>query len=354
MFLIFLRFLRRNGWVIGLFLSLALQAQKSRNLIPNPSFEIRKNKSNTITNAAPWKNVGTVDYFMQAEKRDTSRFRGAHTGKCYAGLRFQAQYKEFMFVPLIEPLERGQAYRFKMFVRMLSLSTVAVRQLGVYFSEDVYNPKMQFDEEGLVDSVYKKGISGTLNWIPIQGEYIAKGGEKYIIIGNFNPMKEDMVRQNKWKIFSFKEAYYYVDDISLKKRVSKIDSVSAYKYALENKLPVLPDSIVSGQKIAVDNIQFEMQTTQIRKDSYKILDEMVRFCNYHPFAQIQVEVLEKLEMNASKSKSIAKQKARAIKDYLKEKDVVNPITFVGNIDNSESKNVVANSVKVVFTIISLE
>jgi outer membrane protein OmpA-like peptidoglycan-associated protein len=338
--------------------SLCALAQKSRNLVPNPSFEIRKNKSNTITNAIPWKNVGTVDFFMKPEKRDSSKFRGAHTGNCYAGLRFQAQYKEFMYVPLIEPLERGQTYRFKMFARMLSLSTVSLRQLGVYFSDDVYNPKMQFDKDGLVDSAYKKGISGTLDWIPIQGEYIAKGGERYIIIGNFNPMKEDMVRQNKWNIFEFKEAYYYIDDVSLKKKISKPDSLAAYKYAIENKLPDLPDTIYLGQLISIDNIQFETQTAIIKKDSYKILDEVVMFCNYHPFAQIQIAVYAENNGNEAKDKALAKQKAKSIFDYFKMKEVLNPLTFVGTNETKNNKDMPAENKtknsRVTFAITSIE
>ena len=95
------------------------------------------------------------------------------------------EYKEYMYVPLNEPLERGQTYKFQMYVRLLNASTVTIKQLGVYFSEFVYDKNMTFNKENQIDTSYSKGLSGTLDWIPIKGEYIAKGGEKYIIIGNF-------------------------------------------------------------------------------------------------------------------------------------------------------------------------
>ncbi len=43
--------------------------KKGKNLVPNPSFEIHKNKSAVIKNANPWKGVGTVDYYLKPEKK---------------------------------------------------------------------------------------------------------------------------------------------------------------------------------------------------------------------------------------------------------------------------------------------
>src|SRR4051812_32683337 len=70
--------------------------KKDRNLVPNSGFETHKNKSPIIKNAIPWMGEGTVDYFLKTDKKDTSIYKGPHTGKCYAGLRFQAKYKEYM------------------------------------------------------------------------------------------------------------------------------------------------------------------------------------------------------------------------------------------------------------------
>ena len=120
------------------------QKKLGKNLVPNPGFETHKNKSKDISNAVPWVGVGTVDYYMKIEKRDTSRFKGAHSGECYAGLRFQKKYKEFMYVRLLEPLEKDKVYHFKMYIRLLNNAnvTMRVKQLGVYFSEEIFNSKM--------------------------------------------------------------------------------------------------------------------------------------------------------------------------------------------------------------------
>lgn len=302
---------------------------KYRNLVPNPGFEEHKGKSNSITNAVPWKNVGTVDYYMKPEKRDTSRFKGAHSGTCYAGLRFQIEYKEYMYVKLLEPLERGQIYRFKMYVRLLGASTVTLKQLGVYFSDAVYDDKMIFDKEHQIDTSYSKGISGTFDWIPIQGDYIAKGDEKYIIIGNFNLMKKDMVKVNKFNLFEFKEAYYYIDDVSLKRRKTKLDSLSAYKFAKENELPVFPEYIKPGESFVITNLQFENGTSVIKPSSYKVLDKVVEALNNHPFAEFQIIGYTDNTNSESANKKLSKERAKAVYDYLKTQQVINPISYKG-------------------------
>src|ERR1035437_606690 len=259
-----------------LFSVVSFAQKKGKNLVPNPSFEKHKNKSNSITNAIPWQTVGTVDYYMKADKKDTSRYKGAHSGTCYAGLRFQVVYKEYMYVQLIEPLEKGRTYQFKMFVRLMGESSVTVKQLGVYFSDDAFKMNMNFEKEGIVDSTYKKGISGLYNWIPIHGDYIAHGGEKYIIIGNFTPkVKDDFVRQNKWDIFEFKEAYYFIDDISVRKIIIPTDSLEALKKAASKFVFTLPDSFATGQVFEIKYLKFEPRTAKLLMLSYPILDEVV-------------------------------------------------------------------------------
>src|SRR5687768_355281 len=90
-----------------------------KNIIPNPSFEERKSKGSDIKAAIPWKGVGTVDYYTKPDKRDISQYKGARTGTSYAGLRFQADYKEYMHVKLLETLEKGEVYHFRMYIRIL-------------------------------------------------------------------------------------------------------------------------------------------------------------------------------------------------------------------------------------------
>ncbi len=312
---------------------------KGKNLVPNPSFEDHKNKSEKdIKNAIPWKGAGTVDFYMKPDKTDTTQFKGAHKGTCYAGLRFQAEYREFLFVKLLEPLEKDRTYFFRMFVRLLSESTVTVRQLGVYFSDQPFEMGMKFDEQGLIDTIYQNGISGKLDWIPIQGNYTSHGGEKYVIVGNFaQNMKDDFVKKNKWDLFSFKEAYYFVDDISLRKKLIPADTATTPTPATPVKTVVnkpkaekaYPDNFKTGQLFVLKNIYFESGTAKLKITSEKGLNQLESVLNNHPFMEVQLNGYTDNKGNEATNRAISKERAKAIYDYLKKDGITNPITYKG-------------------------
>ena len=316
--------------VLLLCFSISKAQTKGPNLIPNPSFENHKNKSKDIKNAFPWKGIGTVDYYLKAEKQDTSKYRGAHKGTCFVGLRFQEAYKEYMYVQLNEAMEPNRTYHFRMFIRLLFESTVTVRQLGVYFSDDAFKFGMKFDERGLIDTTYKKGISGAMNWIPIQGDYHAHGGEKYIIIGNFNPVtKEDFIKRNKWDLFGFKEAYYFIDDVSLRKIISPNDSLLGLKPVKKKKVKTLPDTLKIGETIVLKNIQFENNQAILKVSSEIALEELVNKLNNNPFMEIQINGYTDNNGKESANKTLSKERAKAVYEYLKKEGVLNIMTYKG-------------------------
>lgn len=296
------------------------QSSAPKNLVPNPSFEQNISKRGDINGATPWVGVGTVDYYVKPEKRDTSRYKGARTGTCYAGLRFQKEYKEFMYVPLKEPLKEGGIYHFEMFVRVLLFDnvTVTIKQLGGYFSKEPYTENMKFEKENIVDSTNINGLAGTRNWIRIKGDYFAEGGEKYLILGNFRPkMKDDFVKNNKMELFAFEEGYYYVDDVSLYLKGEQTDSV---KKAQQAALDSFPDTFTANQTIELKNIYFEENNARILRNSNKTLNALAKILNEHPFMEIQVNV-------KSGNISLSKQRAKSIEDYFKTQGVINPIKY---------------------------
>ncbi len=344
--------------IIALQIGVSSFAQKKeKNLVPNPSFEKHKNKANTIKNAIPWQGDGTVDYYMKPEKLDTSRYKGAHTGTCFAGLRFQPKYKEYMSVQLTEALVKGAIYNFKMYVRLVGCSTVTLKQLGVYFSDKPFESKMSFDEEGILDSTYANGIAATQGWIPIQGEYTAAGRERFIILGNFKTkMKEDFVRIKKWDVFEMREAYYYIDDISVCKKLTAADSTFSEK-KIDNKAEyIFPDSFKAGQVIEIKNIEFETGSAKLLKPSFKVLDELISVLNDHPFMEIQINGHSDNNGKESENRKLAKARAKAVYDYLLSQSVINPMTYKGFgfiqpmvVNDSEENN--AKNRRVEFVII---
>lgn len=325
-------FLKTILFLVATLFSVSIYSQdkKVKNYIPNPSFEERKSKGSDIKAAIPWKGVGTVDYYMKPDKRDISQYKGARTGTSYAGLRFQADYKEYMHVKLTETLEKGEVYEFKMYIRILEAEnvTVTVKQLGAFFSPEEFRIGMEFNEEGLVDTTYNKGISGTLNWILIQGDYTATGNEKYMIIGNFRTkMKDDFVKKNKWSLFAFQEAYYYIDDLSLCKKNPEDDTP---KYNKEGGVVNwLPHAFHAGKSFDIKNIFFEKGTSKLLSESDKALDELAKMLMDKPTTSIQLNGHMDKFGNEEEERRISKERAKAVYDYLKAKGVTNQMIFKG-------------------------
>lgn len=268
-------------------------------------------------------NEGTVDYYVRPDKRDTGLFKGPHSGKCYVGIRFQPNYKEYMYVKLTETLVRDNPYYFTMYVKLLDRSTVTVKQLGVYFSDEPFRVGMNFNQDGVIDSSYSKGIMANKGWVPIRGEYLARGGEKYIIIGNFKTrMKDDFVRQKKWDIFEMSEAYYYIDDITVLRPDTLINP--------ENLIvDEVPEEFEQGQIVELSKVKFETGTEALTRNSSWALDDLVNKLNNYPFMEIQINVYTDNQGKPADQLKLSKARAKVVYDYLMEKSVINPISYVG-------------------------
>ncbi|MFO0478503.1 MAG: hypothetical protein ACK50L_06980, partial [Bacteroidota bacterium] len=153
-----------------------------KNLVPNGSFENYRKKSSKIKNAIPWSQIASVDYYQSPLSNDTSTSqKGAKSGNCYMGLRFQKKYKEFAQVKLADALHRGTVYQFDMYVRLAFWSNASLKSLGILFTKAGYKGKSDVITNLMVDSVCKKGgLTNDYKWFKISAKYQAEGGEKYM------------------------------------------------------------------------------------------------------------------------------------------------------------------------------
>lgn len=218
-----------------LFYSISLLAQM--NLVPNPSFEKLASKPKTVgelNKAIPWVSptAGTSDVFYKGAKDpligSPDNQLGSQiprTGDNYAGSIFfknkEDNSREYIQVELIQELEADEVYCFDMYVSLAELSKYAIDRIGVYFSDKKisFNNWAPIAVKPHIENGEKRIISNTDEWTLICGQYTAKGGEKFITIGNFYPNAETNVVKVK-KPSSIKGnqteyAYYYIDDIAL-------------------------------------------------------------------------------------------------------------------------------------------
>jgi hypothetical protein len=197
--------------------------------VPNPSFEDTvecPHFANQLDKAVGWwASRESPDYFHECDwitgntavPKNFCGFQYAYDGSAYAG--FVAYYRpvqnqrEFFTCQLLSPLIPGKKYiiSFK-----LSLSGEGGRQIpcnkvGSLFSTINYNlnspaPISNFSQF-YTDSI----ISDTLNWVHVEGSFIADSNYSYMSIGNFF---DDAHTDTTYSIPS-SMSYYYIDSISL-------------------------------------------------------------------------------------------------------------------------------------------
>ena len=314
-----------------------LVAQK--NLVPNSGFEAHKsNRNNSISNAAPWKGIATVDYYMKPPVQDSGKCKGAHSGDAYVGLRFQLKYKEFLYVKLLEKLKPQTNYHFQAWFRLLPNSPYALQHMGVVFSKNPISLNQKVDETNSLYSYNPDGLINNFEWIKLEGSYTAIGGERYITIGNFvQKTRGDMHKSKYHKPFkNFHDAYYLFDDILLTEEVDS-SKISAPMSSAQTPGPILktdslksnPTALSIGQTIQLKSIYFETGQVELIDDNYPELDRLVELLEKNPKLEIQINGHTDATGNEATNLKLSEARAKAVFDYLLEKGISNEIDFKG-------------------------
>lgn len=258
----------------------------AQNLIPNGDFELFTycpTVTGQIDGAQNWinPNLGSPDYFNACEANEYAGmpanylgYQNAHSGNAYGGIILFETYnpgpplppinfREYLENTFISPLLKGKTYEFRMFVSSADKSNYTTKDLGVYFSDTLIKNKNDYHPLPYTPQI--TNLTGQLNdttgWKLISGNYIAKGGEKYILIGNFvDDSSIDTVYNNYSGVF-FTHAHIYIDDISLTTNLGIADEQ-------EPKLQIFPNPFTNTIGINVlseDPMQFILYDLNLHK-----------------------------------------------------------------------------------------
>jgi len=260
-----------------------------QNLVPNGSFQDVfgcPDGGGQIFKAKTWKlpTIGTPDvYHMCYRKTDAASvpknrygFQKPRTGHSYAGLfmlgtGYESDYREYLHCFLTEPLEAGRKYEVEMHVALgENISRYAIDFFEIYFSKE----QVYVDTKEAIDDVptfkLRKEGGGFLDskeWTVLRRVYKAKGGEKFITIGNFRRLpatKKKLVNANQLG----ENCYYYVEDILIE--------------------PVFVEEVKVGETIALENVYFEYDEADLLTESFVELDKLVKFLENHPTVEIEI------------------------------------------------------------------
>ncbi len=335
----FMRFL--IAFCLTFLFCLTFYAQKDnviyleKNLIPNHSFENHKRANGNINQAIPWRGIGTVDYYQLPDYKDTSQSRGAKDGMCYAGLRFQKKYKEYLQVKLTEPLRRNVRYLLQMRVRLSPWSNNALKSFGAYVSKGGFSGMDNLEKLNVFDSISKNGVYEKHDWFVIEKIILPEGGEKYLTIGNFSKrVKKDMYRIKMSGLISLDEAYYFIDDVNLKPQKTEADIKtvlvdSYYESINKDSLLQVDKAVKVGSIVKLENVYFDKNRSGILLESYVELNKLVSYLKVNPNVAILIKGHSDKSGLLWQNQKISEQRARNVFEYLIFKGVQNSMSYKG-------------------------
>ncbi len=234
------------------------------NLVPNSSFEQFSscpNGSGQISLAVPWtaQTNNSVDYYNSCAPSTSvsvpytaNTFQQyARTGNAYAGIWTYAafgpsNYREYLQIALSSSLVSNKCYYVEFFVSLQNNIRYGANNIGCNFSNTAISTTGTGYLLNLPTHILKfnnKPIIDTLNWVKVNGIYMANGAEQFLTIGNF------FNDNNTDTLFTgypfYQEAYYFIEDVS----VISTDSIVINAYASKDTLITQGDSIFIGQEI---------------------------------------------------------------------------------------------------------
>lgn len=240
------------------------------------------------------------------------------SGKAMAGITVfgctngKPHCREFVEIQLAEPLVIGQTYYVEFWVCPMRQS-LHINNLGAYFSvseirrttDEVLVREAQVHAENLVTGAEGK-------WIKISGHFAAKYEANYILVGNFSD--DDNTQSLALRDDSYNYAYYYVDDVLVRKSPPFLP------------VPVKPDDITRqplepGKAIQLKNIYFEFDRDELMPRSYVELDKLLTIMRNNPGLVIEI-VGHTDNLGADDyNLDLSKRRAQAVVKYLKDNKI---------------------------------
>lgn len=339
---------------LGLFATMSF-AQSEENMVPNGSFEsIEKapKKLGSIESATGWVSPTGVraDLFVGDAKVEDigvpSNVYGkeeAKDGDNYAGIVGYSygdkMPRSYVMNKLSVPMKKGMKYCVEMYVSMAEASKYASNQIGVNFSNKPYgtDSKTSIIDEMHVVHDKNKVFNAPFGWEKICGVYEAKGGEKFIAIGNFVANEDTKNERNKAskdvKVSQIIAAYYYIDNISVrlidKNTVCDCDVADeddGYSKTVYHKAVVLDDKMTVNQKIEAHNVNFAFGKDQISSNGEAALDFIAEQMKANTSLKLQVKghsdkMEEQVGEEKSKYANMDSKRVNAVIMYLMDKGI---------------------------------
>lgn len=294
------------------------------NLVPDSSFEEYSKCPKGITTPnklvlSKWvlPTKGSTDYynlcsdnFANSIPRNKAGYQNPKSGNGYIGLSTRMTFAEYVQCELLEPLKKDSIYLVCFWVNLSDKSGKATNKLGVWFGEnEIRLPNFEDPLELCPQIKSGRFIYDTLNWVKISDRYLAKGGERFLVLGCFPKSNKDFenIKFNKNSFFKHL-ARYNVDDVTVvqlrkdgkPKRPMPIEEEKQY---------------VAGDKVVLPEITFEENEWTLSVQVLPKLDTL--FMNLKE-GELRLKINGYTDDIGSEDDNIilSENRAKAVKEYL--------------------------------------
>jgi hypothetical protein len=207
-------------------------------------------------------NWGSSDYFNNCSSNsqiwipnNIAGTQFAKAGDSYVGflLLRSFNFKEYIETELDTSLEKDKRYNVEFYYSIAEYGSVQdyhPLEIGALLTDTVVYrlSGVGTDQPQNINTIPQvkqqlPAIKDTLNWIKVSGDFIAKGGEKFLTIGNFQTTD---TLQNK-------NVYVYIDDVKL--WAAPVDTVEPI---LHPYLKVYPNPTLEDKKITFEHVHSDL------------------------------------------------------------------------------------------------
>lgn len=226
---------------------------------------------------------------------------------------------------LLKPLEQGARYTVKVNVSLAECSGISLNKLGIYFSKNVIKEKNSYPLKFNPQVILISNRADTVNWITLSETYTANGDEAYFVIGCFDNEKKikfNKVSPSKEIQNPRKEAYYFIDDVSVVEEGTE-------DYELKTEMPTVSkdhtDTVkvknksiepAIGIPIVLRNIFFEQGAFKLLSQFFEALDSLFFLLKTHPELTITINGYTDNIGTEKNNITLSLNRSKAIFDYL--------------------------------------
>ncbi len=325
------------------------QFAEAQNLIPDSSFENNKfvpMDFSAVNASYSWSipSWGTSDLFCKCDRKTKESsgkiysqvdvpqnlmgYQSPHSGTCYAGVFVfsHGDYREYLQTPLKEPLEKNKTYLFTMYISLADYSRTSIDQLGICFLKHKasYTSSDAITDLNPVYINIEHEIGNDIkNWHRVTVTYTSQGGESYLLFGSFeiNKIKKTKLKapkeiKSRINQSTERDAYYFIDDVSLVETLSNEPPDSSSKFEPESI-----DKISPGTSFVLKHVLFQTNKTLLLPSSYAELDLIVAYLKKNPHIQVEIAGHTDNSGNEKTNEKLSTGRAKTVSDYLITKSI---------------------------------